>query len=119
VLAALAFDLTRALTSAFHAKASTATIRAQLIAVPAPLAGTFRTLILHLPTDWPGSRGLDPAVHRHRCTAHRRLTRTTSPPGPTGDHSGQAGKTGSQAPAKAPTRSDVIDRPGAGAAHPG
>jgi hypothetical protein len=65
--------LTRAagtLASVFHAKATTATIRAQLIAVPArlaecdqtsgatdldytQLARTARNLILHLPTDWP------------------------------------------------------------------
>jgi hypothetical protein len=41
VLAAIAFNLTRtasALASAFHAKATTATIRAQLIGVPARIA---------------------------------------------------------------------------------
>jgi hypothetical protein len=56
VLAAIAFNLTRAagaLASVFHAKAATATIRAHLIAVPARLARTARTLTLHLPTDWP------------------------------------------------------------------
>jgi hypothetical protein len=56
VCAAMAFNLTRAagtLASAFHAKATTATIRAQLIAVPARLARTARNLILHLPLAWP------------------------------------------------------------------
>jgi hypothetical protein len=56
VLAAIAFNLTRAagvLASTFHAKARTATIRAQLIAVPARLARSARRLRMHLPRDWP------------------------------------------------------------------
>jgi hypothetical protein len=56
VLAAIAFNLTRAagcLASAFHARATTATIRAQLINVPARLARSARRLIMHLPRDWP------------------------------------------------------------------
>jgi hypothetical protein len=56
VLAAIAFNLTRAagaLASTFHAKATTATIRAQLIAVPVRLARSARRLRLHLPRDWP------------------------------------------------------------------
>ena len=56
VLAAIAFNLTRAagcLASAFHARASTGTIRAQLINVPARLARSARKLRLHLPKDWP------------------------------------------------------------------
>jgi Transposase DDE domain group 1 len=56
VLAAIAFNLTRAagvLASSFHAKATTATIRAQLISVPARLARSARRLHLHLPRDWP------------------------------------------------------------------
>jgi hypothetical protein len=56
VLAAIAFNLTRAagaLASAFHAKATTGTIRAQLIAVPARIARSARRLRLHLPRDWP------------------------------------------------------------------
>lgn len=56
VCAAMAFNLTRAtgaLASAFHAKATTGTIRAQLINVPGRLARSARKLILHLPTDWP------------------------------------------------------------------
>jgi hypothetical protein len=70
VLAAIAFNLTRAagaLASAFHAKATTATLRAQLIAVPARLARTARRLILHLPRDWPWQTAwqqlFDTAVH--------------------------------------------------------
>jgi Transposase DDE domain group 1 len=56
VLATIAFNLTRAagaLASTFHAKATTATIRAQLIAVPARRARTTRRLRMHLPRDWP------------------------------------------------------------------
>ncbi|WP_072920322.1 IS1380 family transposase [Geodermatophilus obscurus] len=56
VLAAIAFNLTRAagaLASAFHAKATTGTIRAQLISVPVRLARSARRLRLHLPRDWP------------------------------------------------------------------
>ena len=58
VLAAIAFNLTRAagaIASVFHAKATTATIRRQLIAVPARLATSARRLVLHLPKDWPWS----------------------------------------------------------------
>ena len=56
VLAAIAFNLTRAagsLASVFHARATTGTIRAQLINVPARLARSARTLRMHLPTGWP------------------------------------------------------------------
>jgi hypothetical protein len=59
VLAAMAFNLTRAagaLASAFHTKATTATIRTQLINVPARLAHSARRLRLHLPRDWPWER---------------------------------------------------------------
>jgi hypothetical protein len=56
VCAAIAFNLTRAagaLASVFHARATTATIRAQLITVPARLARSARRLALHLPANWP------------------------------------------------------------------
>ena len=62
VLAAIAFNLTRAagvIASVFHAKATTATIRRQLIAVPARLATSARRLVMHLPTDWPWQDGWD------------------------------------------------------------
>ncbi len=55
VLAAIAFNLTRAagcLASMFHAKATTATIRTQLITVPARIARSARRAVLHLPTAW-------------------------------------------------------------------
>jgi Transposase DDE domain group 1 len=56
VLWAIAHNLTRAagaLAGAFHARATTATIRAQLINVPARLARGARRLTLHLPERWP------------------------------------------------------------------
>ncbi len=56
VLAAIAFNLTRAagcLASLLHARATTGTIRAQLINVPARLAHSARRLHLHLPRHWP------------------------------------------------------------------
>jgi hypothetical protein len=56
VCAAIAFNLTRAagvLASVFHARATTATIRVQLINVPGRLARSARRLVLHLPQDWP------------------------------------------------------------------
>jgi hypothetical protein len=55
-LAAMAHNLTRAAgctASAFHAKAETATIRDQLIAVPARIARSARRLLIHLPDAWP------------------------------------------------------------------
>jgi hypothetical protein len=56
VLAAIAFNLTRAagtLASLFHAKATTATIRRQLINVPARVVRSARHIRLRLPTNWP------------------------------------------------------------------
>lgn len=55
-LAAIAHNLTRAAgcaASAFHARAETATIRAQLITVPARIARSGRRLAMHLPEHWP------------------------------------------------------------------
>jgi len=56
VLASIAFNLTRAtgtLASRFHARARLATLRSQLINVPARLARSARRLTLHLPAAWP------------------------------------------------------------------
>ena len=56
VLAAMAFNLTRAagaLASRFHARATTATIRRQLINVPARPIRSARRVRLRLPTNWP------------------------------------------------------------------
>lgn len=54
--AAIAYNLTRAagaLASAFHAKATTATIRHDLIGVPARPSTSARKQTWHLPADWP------------------------------------------------------------------
>ena len=72
VCAAMAFNLTRAagtLASAFHARATTGTIRAQLITIPGRLARSARRLTLHLPTCWPWQTAW-----------HRLATAANSPP---------------------------------------
>ncbi|GAA2114067.1 hypothetical protein GCM10009780_71220 [Actinomadura alba] len=43
---------TGALTSAFHAKATTATLRAHLVQAPARIARSARRLTIHLPHNW-------------------------------------------------------------------
>jgi DDE family transposase len=55
-LTAIAHNLTRAAGAAaspLHARAETATIREQLIAVPARIARSARRITIHLPTAWP------------------------------------------------------------------
>ncbi|MCX5317552.1 IS1380 family transposase [Streptomyces sp. NBC_00154] len=55
-LAAITHNLMRAtgtLASAFHAKATTSTLRAQLICVPARIARGARRLTLRMPRNWP------------------------------------------------------------------
>jgi hypothetical protein len=76
VCAAMAFNLTRAagtLASTLHAKATTGTIRAQLINVPARLARSARRLTLHLPNSWPWETSwqqlLDGSLHSPPQTA--------------------------------------------------
>lgn len=56
VLAVMAFNLTRAaatITGPGLARATTATIRRKLIAVPARVASSARKVTLHLPAAWP------------------------------------------------------------------
>lgn len=56
LLAAIAFNLTRAagaLASTFHARATTATIRAQLINIAARVTRSARRSQLRLPAGWP------------------------------------------------------------------
>ncbi|MGW1105620.1 IS1380 family transposase [Streptomyces sp. NPDC002540] len=56
ILWAMAYNLLRAagaLASAFHARATTATLRAHLVHVPARIARSARRLTLHLPQRWP------------------------------------------------------------------
>ena len=67
VCAAISHNLTRAagaLASSFHARARTATIRAQLINTPARIARSAHQLRLHLPQHWPWEDGLD-ELFRH------------------------------------------------------
>ncbi len=67
VCAAISHNLTRAagaLASSFHARARTATIRAQLINTPARIARSAHQLLLHLPQHWPWEDGLD-ELFRH------------------------------------------------------
>ena len=59
--AAMSYNLLRAagtLASAFHAKATTATLRAHLVNIPARAARSARRITLHLPTDWPWQHAL-------------------------------------------------------------
>jgi hypothetical protein len=60
VLAAISYNLTRAagtLADRFHAKATGATIRRNLINIPARIATSARRLRLHLPANWPWTPG--------------------------------------------------------------
>jgi hypothetical protein len=70
VLWAIAHNLTRAagaLASTFHARATTATVRAHLINVPVRAARGARRVTLHLPARWPWEpawANLHTAIHR-------------------------------------------------------
>jgi len=55
-----------ALASAFHARARTGTIRAQVINTPGRIARSAGRLVLHLPRDWPWEPGLDELFARAR-----------------------------------------------------
>ena len=60
-LAVMAYNLTRATAVAAgtgHARQTSATVRRQLINVPARLASSARRLTLHLPARWPWQQGL-------------------------------------------------------------
>ncbi|WP_406739601.1 IS1380 family transposase [Streptomyces atratus] len=67
---AMAYNLLRAagaLASAFHAKATTATLRAHLVQVPARIARSARRVTLHLPRNWRWQKAwthLFDTVHR-------------------------------------------------------
>jgi hypothetical protein len=87
VLAAIAINLTRAagaLASVFHAKATTATIRRRLMAVPGRLARSARRLVIHLPSHWPWQDSLGRALQRGLWATHPGNDLTTQPQqGPT------------------------------------
>ncbi|UJW29985.1 IS1380 family transposase [Saccharothrix sp. AJ9571] len=69
ILACLTHNLLRAagcLTSVFHAKARTATLRRHLIAIPARITRTAHRITLRLPANWPWQhhyQGLFTATH--------------------------------------------------------
>ena len=97
VLAAIALNLIRAagaLASPLHAKATTGTIRRQLISVPARIAHSARRIILHLPAHWPWQPpggGCSPTQR----TTHTRTRLTTQPARPDRrTPRGKAGQTG-------------------------
>jgi len=97
VLAAMAFNLTRAagaIASVFHAKATTATIRRQLIAIPGRLANSARRMVIHLPKDWPWQDSWEGSSTRP--AGHQPQQRPDHPArtGATKDPSGKAGQTG-------------------------
>ena len=65
VLAAMAFNLTRAVGVAAageHSRAVTATVRAQLINVAARITRSARRVALRLPTNWPWVNGFQKLV---------------------------------------------------------
>jgi hypothetical protein len=65
VLAAMAFNLTRAvgvLAGGRHKKAVTATIRAHLINIGGRVTRSARRSILRLPTNWPWADGIQKLV---------------------------------------------------------
>src|SRR5450759_1391033 len=110
VLAAIAFNLTSAagcLASAFHAKATTGTIRAQLINIPARLARSARRLRMHLPQHWPWGQAWSQLFQATLAPPPTGLTR---PPAdrPNRNRSGKAGQTG---PAGTPTPGVKIRTP--------
>src|SRR6185436_7622908 len=69
-----------------HAVARGATLRRDLINVPARFAAPARKPMLHLPAHWPPANPMeDPVAQRHRLpnrTTPRRLTQPTSPCSP-------------------------------------
>lgn len=72
VCAAMAFNLTRTagvIASTAHARARTATIRTQLIQVPARIANHARRWRLHLPTAWPWQTAWENLFRRAHKTA--------------------------------------------------
>jgi len=96
-LASIAFNLTRAIgtiAGGTHARATTATIRRRLIAIPARIASSARRLTMHLPNAWPWQqawqdvfdKALGPCGHRVDLTDRRTSAR---PP----DHVEQPGQT--------------------------
>ncbi len=86
-LAVIAFNLTRAaatLTDTALGKATTGTIRRQLINLPARIATTARRLIMHLPRAWPWEQAWTQLFHQACCGPARPAdSLTTQPDGAT------------------------------------
>jgi hypothetical protein len=81
VLAVIAFNLTRAAAAIAGpklAKATTATIRRTLIAVPARIATSARRTTLHLPRHWPWETGWT-SLFTRACGPPRPATTTAKP----------------------------------------
>jgi hypothetical protein len=98
VLATMSFNLTRAagaLASPFHAKASTATIRKQLINVPARPVRSARRVQLRSTGQLALGRRLALPVHHRRRTTTSDHTLTTRPTALDRRSPGKAGQTGS------------------------
>ena len=73
-----------------HTRARGATLRRQLITVPARLARPARTPVLHLPSRWPWAPGLATAVGPdHRPPAQPSRCLTTNPPTTRPEHPDQ------------------------------
>jgi len=73
--AVIAFNLARAagvLASPRHARARWATLRTQLINVPARVATSARRLVLHLPVDWPWAHAWSNLLERAAGPPHPR-----------------------------------------------
>jgi hypothetical protein len=92
----IAFNLLRAagtLTSRFHARATTATLRAQLINLPARIVKSARRIRLRLPANWPWQHAW------HNLFSHALAPPADARPAhaarPTGDRTRKAGQTGS------------------------
>ena len=83
MLAVIAFNLTRAAATLTRqprlAKATTATIRRTLIAVPARLAHSARRITLHLPAAWPWQQRVDRTVQPLLRATNRGHHLTTQP----------------------------------------
>ena len=119
VLAVIAFNLTRAaatLTGPDLAKATTATIRRKLIAVPARIATSARRITMHLPTGWPWETAWT-QLFNHGCGPPDRSTPdhpadTARPQTPRGTPDSEARQTTTPTPQLHLTTPAKADHPG-------
>ena len=109
VLAAISFNPTRAagtLASRFHARATTATTRAHLVAVPARIARSARRLRLRLPARCPWETAWQAPPRDHPPTRPDH----PAPTGATKDPSGRPGQTGNLPTPKSETTRLKLDQ---------